>query len=282
MLKLTELLKNCYCRRSQLVSIEESWNSPMSGEIPTRQQQTPHSQRNGASQAFQKSYPSSTTQASSSAYHSTNAIATNKTFKTDHGKKSISSTYTLPPHHQVYNYFQQSGNILNGTTDLGLMQHFQLRLQQNQQTNSTTPTKPHYASEAQTLSNRSGSSTQETSTSFNSAQNSSPIRNCDNPPMPPNPFDRTNSFTSPSKDFNKNIDEDLKNIISQKNLATTITENFLRTFGSDDIDVKDTDSSGSFGKSFWRLANTLQSYLVDLKTFFTKSLNHYFSSHCTI
>lgn len=248
------IFKTYYCRRRQLVSVEESWNLPMSTEIPARQQQNPHTQRNGATQGFQKNYPVQTIQGSSSAYHSSNGITAHKSFKTDHGKRSVSSacSYNVPQQHQVYNYFQQGVNILNCTNELGLMQHLhhQLRLQQNQQMNMMkNPT----ASEAQSLSNSGHTSTtlciEENSTSQNSAHNLSPIRKCDKP-IQPNPLDRTKNFTISLKDSGKKIEEDLKNIISQKNLATTITENFLRTFGSDDIDVKDTDSAGSFGKSY--------------------------------
>lgn len=239
------ILKNCYCRRRQLVSIEESWNLPMTADIPSRQQQNPHAQRNGTAQGFQKNYP--TTQVSTSSYHSTNGTATHKTFKPENGKKSISSTcsYNLPQQHQLCNYFQQGVNILNCTNELGLMQHLQqqLRLQQNQQMNTNkTPT----ASEAPTPSNPS--------TSVNSAQNVSPIRNCDKSLLP-NQLDRAKAMILPPKD-NKKFDEDLKNIISQRNLATTITENFLRTFGSDDIDLKDSASTDSLGKfPLWQISS---------------------------
>lgn len=235
---------NCYCRRRQLVSIEEPWNLPISADIPTRQQQNLHSQRNGASAGFQKNFSNSTT--SSPAYHSTNG-GTHKSFKRDHGKKSITSTcsFNLPQQHQVYNYFQHC------TNELGLMQHLQnqLRLQQNQQMSNTI--QPPTASEAQSISNPSGNSSnnlnvQENSNSQNSAQNLSLIRNCDKL-LQPKQLDRTKILSL--KDSDKSLEDDLKNIISQRNLATTITENFLRTFGSDDIDVKDINSADSFGKS---------------------------------
>lgn len=38
-------------------------------------------------------------------------------------------------------------------------------------------------------------------------------------------------------------EEDLKDLLSQKDLATTLAENLLKHFGSDDIDIKD---SGKF------------------------------------
>lgn len=220
----------------------------MSGEIPSKQPQNPHSQRNGGSPGFQKNFSTSTSQASPT-YHSKNGGTAHKPFKTDHGKKTVNSAspYNLPPQHQVYNYFQHC------TNELGLMQHLhnQLRLQQNQQMNSITKTTT--ASEAQSISNSSGNSSnnlsvQDNLNSQNSAQNLSFIRNCDKM-LQPNQVDRSKSFVISSVDTDKSLEEDLKNIISQRNLATTITENFLRTFGSDEIDVKDTNSADTFGKS---------------------------------
>lgn len=247
--------KPCSCRRRQLVSIEESWNGPMSAEIPTRQPQNPPSQRNGASQVFHKNYPTSAQ--TSSQYFPTNGTS-HKSFKSDHGKKQC--VYNLPhQQQQAYNYFQQSGNILNSPNELGLMQHLQqqLRLQQMNHTIKISPNTATTvtASEPQSISNSCGNAVvnisciQDISTSLNSAHSFSSLKNCD---KSIHQLDRTKNLALPSKDSNKCIDEDLKNIISQKNLATTITENFLKTFGSDDTDIQNSESTDSFGKFYFQ------------------------------
>lgn len=57
-------------------------------------------------------------------------------------------------------------------------------------------------------------------------------------------------------------EEELKDLLSQKDLATTLAENLLKHFGSDDIDIKEEqEQSGESSFEFFSFKNQLNQFL---------------------
>lgn len=72
--------------------------------------------------------------------------------------------------------------------------------------------------------------------------------------QPPNPSSLCSKnlslpLMSDSSDLLDVSEEDLKDLLSQKDLATTLAENLLKHFGSDDIDVKEEPTTGKYCNS---------------------------------
>ncbi|XP_076262257.1 utx histone demethylase isoform X2 [Rhynchophorus ferrugineus] len=216
-------------QRKQLLSIEEAWNLPISAEMSSRQQQN----RN-TSQSFQKPYGQSTTtpQGPPPPYPSPGATV-GKRFKTETEQKVISSS--IQP---TYMLTQQQINLLNqmqsnapnlSITQQNLMRQLehQYNLMQqhvrNNQSQNRTPTPPE--------SSKSGSaipylvnqgSPLNTNKTYSTANNQMNVS--------------SSSFIQGQQ---QDLEEELKDLLSQKDLAATLAENLLKHFGSDEIDTKE-------------------------------------------
>ncbi|XP_045481407.1 lysine-specific demethylase 6A isoform X2 [Harmonia axyridis] len=248
----------------QLLSIEEAWNLPISAEMTSRQQQqTATQQTRGGSQALVKPY----SQGPPPPYPSPGGGAI-KRFKPDTDQKSHSPPPFLTPQQmQTLNYLQNNNATLTPQQQqvLSQLQH-QYRLMQQHQVRN------------QRLALPSTPVTGAVSTTTNSVNSSFPRLSPQNNNMAP--INTTNSFLASSNSIEKLVhpipavmpscvrdslpmgeqqndldvsEEDLKDLLSQKDLATTLAENLLKHFGSDDIDIKDSEnntlSSGPFSPS---------------------------------
>lgn len=218
-------------QRRQLLSIEEAWNLPISAEMSSRQQQNSQTKRSGNSTSPQKGFSGTNVQGPPPPYPDD----VNKTIKIDPDKKPVQ----IQPHYglsqqqtKLLNYFQQNINILD-PNQLSMMQQLQhqRRLHQNQQIRNSHKT-------ANELLN-----------STDNQQNSDKM-------VQPNVSVAARNLVL-SKELEDNLEEDLKNLISQKDLATTITENFLRTFGSEDIEMRNVDATNSSTSSSTNNQNKL-------------------------
>lgn len=244
-----------------MLSIEEAWNLPISAEMSSRQQQnSSQSTRNGSSQGFPKSYSGSTPQGPPPPYPSPGGgvgIA-NKRFKTEPDQKPApQQAYNLTTQQlQLLNHLQQNVNTLTPAQQnlLQQLQHQYRLMQQNQQLRNnqrpalntpvtrSAPTPPSY---------NNNTSFGQNGSPHNTAKSYSPT--ISDKLVQPNPIVGPRDFISssgqPAPDLDENLEEDLKDLLSQKDLATTLAENLLKHFGSDDIDVKEeTDSTNASGK----------------------------------
>nr|CAH7715209.1 unnamed protein product [Callosobruchus chinensis] len=214
--------------RRQLLSIEEAWNLPISAEMSSRQQQNP----NGSSQKFQKSYTGSTPQGPPSPYPSPNGGAPTKRFKTEPDKLPTQPSFTMAPQQlQLLQYFQQNLNSLTPSQQ-NLMQHLQnqYRLMQQQARSQRSPSTPGARSAPTPPSyinfNQNGSP-------LNTAKSFSPTGSGDKL-MQRSPVVTPRDFLSPgqhSSDITAdNLEEDLEDLLSQKDLAATLAEDLLKHF----------------------------------------------------
>ncbi|XP_018569203.1 lysine-specific demethylase 6A isoform X2 [Anoplophora glabripennis] len=238
-------------QRRQLLSIEEAWNLPISAEMSSRQQQnSSQSTRNGSSQGFQKNYSGSTPQGPPPPYPSPSGGVgvASKRFKTEPDQKPAPQpAYNLTPQQlQLLNHLQQNVNTLTPAQQnlMQQLQHQYRLMQQNQQLRNnqrpalntpvsrSAPTPPAYNNNTSFGQNGSPHST---------AKGYSPT--ISDKLVQPNPIVGPRDFISSSghhaPDLDENLEEDLKDLLSQKDLATTLAENLLKHFGSDDIDVKE-------------------------------------------
>ncbi|XP_050519095.1 lysine-specific demethylase 6A isoform X1 [Diabrotica virgifera virgifera] len=237
-------------QRRQLLSIEEAWNLPISAEMSSRQQNSSQPNRS-TTQGFQKNYSATTPQGPPPPYPSPNGTTT-KRFNLEPDQKPLlgQPAYALTPQQmQLLNHLQQNVNNLTPSQQASLqqLQHQYRLMQQNQGVNHrnllrTTSTPPGYTNQ---------SYDQDVSPT-NTAKNDKIVQ-----PTPiVEPRDYLSSTEPHSTDLEQNLEEDLKDLLSQKDLATTLAENLLKQFGSDVIDVKDsTANSNSSGN----VTNTLSS-----------------------
>ncbi|CAG9855158.1 unnamed protein product [Phyllotreta striolata] len=223
-------------QRRQLLSIEEAWNLPISAEMSSRQQNSSQPNRSTTTQNYQKNYSTSTPQGPPPPYPSPNGCSNAKRFKTEPDQKTAINqpAYTLSSQQlQLLNHFQQNVNNLNPSQQalMQQLQHQYRLMQQNQEHNRgmirTTP--PTY--------NNNQSFDQEMS--------------------PTNTAKNDNAPEQHSGDLDENLVKDLKDLLAQKDLATTLAENLLKQFGSDDIDVK--DSTAASNNTTSNVSNTLSS-----------------------
>ncbi|KAJ8975675.1 hypothetical protein NQ317_019630 [Molorchus minor] len=229
-------------QRRQLLSIEEAWNLPISAEMSSRQQQNTQPNRNGTPQSFQKNY--STPQGPPPPYPSpSGGGVVNKRFKTESEQKPIPPAYNLTPQQlQLLNYFQQNISTLTPAQQnlMHQLQHQYRLMQQNQQlrNNQRLGINPPVSRSATTPPAYNQPFSQNGSP-LDTGKSYSPTDKL----VQPNPIVGPRDFMSPtshqSTDLDDNLEKDLKDLLSQKDLATTLAENLLKHFGSDDIDVKE-------------------------------------------
>lgn len=247
-------------QRRQLLSIEEAWNLPISAEMSSRQQQqsTPQHNRTGP-QAFRKSY----TQGPPPPYPSTTAAPV-KRFKTEPEQKPAvqtpsSTQYMSQQQLQMLQYLQANSSTLTPHQQQVLSQlQLQYRLmQQHHQVRGRQgpPALPSTGSPGGFSSNNILRQSPQNASPINTAKPYSPNTATNDKLIQPvsggTPCNLTDNQT-PDLDVSE---EDLKDLLSQKDLATTLAENLLKHFGSDELDLKDqsneqnTLSSGPFSPS---------------------------------
>lgn len=206
-----------------MLSIEEAWNLPISAEMSSRQQQSSNqTSRNGTSQSFPK-----TPQGPPPPYPSP---GTNKPFKTEEKTLPTQQSYSLTQQQlQLLQCFQQNINNLTPPQQT-LMQHLQhqyrimqQQIRQNQKPPVPTPlTYGHNFESPLTTAKSFSASTEKL--------------------VQPTPLVGPRDFLSPahhSTDIDEHLEEDLKDLLSQKDLAATLAENLLKHFGSDGTDIKE-------------------------------------------
>jgi histone demethylase len=271
-------------QRRQLLSIEEAWNLPISAEMSSRQQQQNTSQQTkNNSQTYQKNFSQgSTPQGPPPPYPSPGGGAA-KQFKTETVEQKTTPQPPPPPppqqphsytlsHHQLHmlNYLQQNINNLSPAQEnMRLqLQHQHRQMQQQQQLRhqrqggAVTPARQGSTPPAYNGNNHfQGQSPQDVTSPLNAAKTLSPT-NGDKLVQPsPNVIPScARDITMPvSGQHSADMDvseEELKDFLSQKDLATTLAENLLKHFGSDAIDIKEEPdqsenilSSGPFSPS---------------------------------
>ncbi|CAG9825426.1 unnamed protein product [Phaedon cochleariae] len=226
-------------QRRQLLSIEEAWNLPISAEMSSRQQNSSQPARGTPAQSFQKNYSAPTPQGPPPPYPSPNETST-KRFKMEVDQKLPQSPYGLSPQHlQLLNHFQQNAGSLNPAQQ-NLMQHLQHQyrlMQQNQEIKRPAAQRP-------AIPSSFGNNQPFTLAGLNTVKTEKLVQ--------PNSLLEPKDFMAPvgnsATDLDENLEEDLKDLLAQKDLATTLAENILKHFGSQDMDVKETvENTGSGG-----------------------------------
>lgn len=220
--------------RRQLLSIEEAWNLPISAEMSSRQQQQTAgagNNRNANSQSFQKNYnppgggngaavgAAGAPQGPPPPYPSPAACPT-KRFKPETPEKSSPPTttpsfYLNPQQQQILQCLQQQNPATLTQTQQTTLQQLQqqYRLMQQHQ---------------QQMRNRQGQ--QPPSSQNQRPHNSNQQYKLHQPSLTVGP----NMPGGGQSDLGVS-EEDIKDLLSHKDLATALAENLLKHFGSDDI-----------------------------------------------
>ncbi|XP_060537446.1 histone demethylase UTY isoform X2 [Cylas formicarius] len=228
-------------QRRQLLSIEEAWNLPISAEMSSRQQQQQTQPSRTGSQSFQKNYSASTPQGPPPPYPSPSG-ALNKQFKAEPDAKLSPNTlpqpsYALNPQQiQLLNHFQQNVNTLTQQQQnmMKQLQHQYNIMQQQLRSNQNRP-----------IPSANATSRGGLTPPYTLGQNGSPInttKGCSPSSGEKLLHSQPNivpSFVPGQQTHDLDVEAELKDLLSQKDLATTLAENLLKQFGSDDIDVKE-------------------------------------------
>ncbi|XP_017776460.1 PREDICTED: histone demethylase UTY isoform X4 [Nicrophorus vespilloides] len=226
--------------RRQLLSIEEAWNLPISAEMSSRQQQQSgaNQQNRSGAQSFQKAYNQTTPQGPPPPYPSPGGP--NKRFKTETTEANKSpvpqtpSFYLSQQQQQLLHFLQQQNPNALSQPQQNMLQQLQQQyrhMQQHQQLNRNRPPGPPVA--ASNTSSRPSQIVPYNGTSFNNNQSTNGTSA--NPPKLLQPAINVGPAMSNELDVSE---EDLQNILSQKDIATTLAEKLLKHFGSE-IDIKD-------------------------------------------
>ncbi|KAK9746028.1 JmjC domain, hydroxylase [Popillia japonica] len=259
--------------RRTLLSIEEAWNLPISAEMSSRQQQQNSQQSRTGSQGFQKTY-NQTPQGPPPPYPSPGGP--NKRFKTESGEQKPTTTVAAatapppppppppqnPPFYLSQQQLQLLQNLQQNVVNLNaqqqsvlqqlqhqyrLMQQHQQQLRNQRQT-VASPVTSISSSQVPAFNGTTASQTNGTPTAMPTPKLVQPSLQ---PPVP-------TCMSLPNASFNELdvSEEELQDLLSQKGLATTLAENLLKQFGSDEIDIKEesnlesnTLSSGPFSPS---------------------------------
>ncbi|XP_008198630.2 lysine-specific demethylase 6A isoform X3 [Tribolium castaneum] len=257
-------------QRRQLLSIEEAWNLPISAEMSSRQQQQNSSQQSKtATQSYQKPYnQASTPQGPPPPYPSPGGGSV-KQFKTEvveqkPAPQPQTHPFTLTQQQlQMLNYFQQNiNNLTPAQENMRLQLQHQHRLMQQHQQQLRHQRQAQPPRQGSTPPAYNGNNFQGDPPTLNPPKNLSPPSNGDKLVQPtPNVIPScARDITMPVSGQNSAdmdvSEEELKDFLSQKDLATTLAENLLKHFGSDDIDIKEEQeqsenilSSGPFSPS---------------------------------
>ncbi|KAL9923748.1 lysine-specific demethylase 6A isoform X1 [Glossina fuscipes] len=239
-------------RRRQLCSIEEAWNLPISLEMSSRQQHlhssNPHRQIGKTSaQGPPPPYPNSTPAKRSKEGNQTQ-------FQTGN-RPTQPPLFLTQQQMQMLQYLQQNQNNLNSQErillqDLSNQYQFMQQYQQN----------CFQASNQESITGKN----REISEQF---ENEVRVMS---PPAYPLVAKSTNDIsenkTEPSKEsFPEQSDlgvsdQELQDILCQKDLTSTLTDDILKTFDGDSIDLKDADSRDSLSN---KLSSVKGAFLLD-------------------
>ncbi|XP_008198595.1 lysine-specific demethylase 6A isoform X2 [Tribolium castaneum] len=249
-------------QRRQLLSIEEAWNLPISAEMSSRQQQQNSSQQSKtATQSYQKPYnQASTPQGPPPPYPSPGGGSV-KQFKTEvveqkPAPQPQTHPFTLTQQQlQMLNYFQQNiNNLTPAQENMRLQLQHQHRLMQQHQQQLRHQRQAQPPRQGSTPPAYNGNNFQGDPPTLNPPKNLSPPSNGDKLVQPtPNVIPScARDITMPVSGQNSAdmdvSEEELKDFLSQKDLATTLAENLLKHFGSDDIDIKEEQEQSDSSK----------------------------------
>ncbi|KAL5281616.1 KDM6A family protein [Megaselia abdita] len=225
-------------KRRQLCSIEEAWNLPISLEMNSRQQQQQNNRqfnKNGCNQsAPPPPYPAS---------HGPKRFKEEAAPATGTASRPTAATpaagnpsfYLTQQQLQALQYFQNHQSNLNPqqmqtfqqlSHQYRLMQQHQQQLRLNQQ-NTPAPPPPYQ---------QSGSRTTPQPQSDQNPATKPVVQNGD---IRLSPFDPEFTQISPTNDDLGVSDQELQVFLSQKDLTSTIADDILKTFDSDNLDIKE-------------------------------------------
>ncbi|XP_050313542.1 lysine-specific demethylase 6A isoform X2 [Anthonomus grandis grandis] len=234
-------------QRRQLLSIEEAWNLPISAEMSSRQQQQPNQSR-GTGQSFQKVYGhnGNGSQGPPPPYPSPTSSAGKRGFKVEPDQKPTAAISSTNAGGQpTFVLTQQQINLLNhlqanAATLTQPQQNImrQLQHQHNLMQQHLRNQSRQNIGRPSLVAPLSGSRGDLTS-SLGNTPIIAPIHStCKSF----SPTSASGTVTIPSTQFMQSqqhdldVEAELKDLLSQKDLATTLAENLLKHFGSDDID----------------------------------------------
>lgn len=251
--------------RRQLLSIEEAWNLPISAEMTSRQQQQQQQQQQGAggggtsNAQTQRSTNTAVQQPGTYSSKGQTAVISQphgppppypKRFKSEPPDNQQQQPQTPKPAFlsqqqlQHLQFLQQNAANLNAQQQSTLQQlQHQYRLMQQHNNQMFLRQQQQQQQRAYPNSLQSVHSNHITSTQGDVLQKvlqpalQAPIPNCNKELMGGSVGSTGNGELDVSE-------EDIQDILSQKDLATTLAENLLKHFGSDDIDIKQEEPLG--------------------------------------
>ncbi|XP_044256246.1 lysine-specific demethylase 6A isoform X2 [Tribolium madens] len=248
-------------QRRQLLSIEEAWNLPISAEMSSRQQQQNSSQQSKTTtQSYQKPYSQGSTPQGPPPPYPSPGGGSVKQFKTEVVEQKPTPQpqthpFTLTQQQlQMLNYFQQNiNNLTPAQENMRLQLQHQHRLMQQHQQQLRHQRQAQPPRQGSTPPAYNGNFQGDPPT-LNPPKNLSPSSNGEKLVQPtPNVIPScARDITMPvSGQHSADMDvseEELKDFLSQKDLATTLAENLLKHFGSDDIDIKEEQEQNDSSK----------------------------------
>ncbi|GJQ65192.1 hypothetical protein Trydic_g17516, partial [Trypoxylus dichotomus] len=232
--------------RRTLLSIEEAWNLPISAEMSSRQQQQSSQQTRTSAQSFQKSY-SQTPQGPPPPYPSPGGP--NKRFKTETGEqKPVTAPPQNPPFYLNQQQLQLMQNLQQNVVNLNAqqqnllqqLQHQYRLMQQHQQQlrSQRQPIPSPVTSISGSAPGYNGTTQLTPASQTNGTPTVMPTPKLLQPSLQPHV---PSCLSLPNSNFNELdvSEEELQDLLSQKGLASTLAENLLKQFGSDEIDIKE-------------------------------------------
>lgn len=241
---ISEYIKYIHCRRRQLLSIEEAWNLPISAEMSSRQQQQqPQQGGRSSGQPFQKGYGQNGAPQGPPPPYPAPSPSTGKRFKIEQDQKGSSNS--------------NQPNFMLTQQQINLLTHLQA--------NAATLTQPQQNLMRQ-LQQQHNLMQQHLRNQANQGQTRPLVPPVAGPRGPASPFGNamqlgaalnTKNFASSTnlnvtssflhgQQHDLDVEAELKDLLSQKDLATTLAENLLKHFGSDEMEeVKEEPDSTS-------------------------------------
>ncbi|XP_066247383.1 lysine-specific demethylase 6A isoform X1 [Euwallacea similis] len=213
-------------QRRQLLSIEEAWNLPISAEMSSRQQQQPQQARN-SSQSFQKSYPQGSGPQGPPPPYPSPSGASGKRFKMEPDPKPTQPNFMLTQQQiNLLNHLQANAATLT-QPQINLMRQLQHQHNLMQQ---------HLRSQGQTRQAvNSGVRSGATPPFAGGAVSMGSSLNGSKGFSPTGSVNVGSSFLQ-GQQHDLDVEAELKDLLSQNDLAATLAENLLKHFGSDAIE----------------------------------------------
>lgn len=261
-------------KRKQLLSIEEAWNLPISAEMSSRQQQqqsSTHQPQQSPAQTFQKSQSQTSVPQGQPPSYNMSSSGPSKRFKFESVEQKPPAQPPQPAFYlsqqqlQLLSYFQQNASSLTPTQQntMQQLQHRHRLMQQHQQqmrqrastgqSPNTGPDQPTHPAQFVAVAQRKNPTISQPLKQFHMDDLVQPV--------PVSNSARNLGLQLGSTGSMDVSEEDLQDLLSQKDLGATLAENLFEHFSSEDMDhIKEATES----KVSKQLPSTVESLSAEI------------------